>query len=64
MLCKYLYDFCKGYSVQHCPILLIAKYRNSVDSGGASSAPLTDLSKAYGCLPHEPLPSWHLPAES
>ena len=34
-------------------ITLIEKWKKSVDNGGAFGALLTDLSKAFDCLPHE-----------
>ena len=32
---------------------MIEKWRKSLDEGGAFGALLTDLSKAFDCLPHE-----------
>ena len=32
---------------------MIEKWRESLDQGGAYGAPLTDLSKACDCFPHE-----------
>ena len=32
---------------------MIVKWRESVDKGGAFIALLTDLSKAFDCLPHK-----------
>ena len=32
---------------------MIEKTRKSLDNKGASAAPLTDLSKAFDCLPHD-----------
>ena len=32
---------------------MIEKWRKSLDAGGAFGAVLTDLSKAFDCLPHE-----------
>ena len=37
----------------HNLITLIEKWKKSVDNGGAFCALLTDLSKAFDCLPHE-----------
>ena len=34
-------------------ILMTEKWRKSLHEGGAFGAPLTDLSKAFDCLPHE-----------
>ena len=53
ILSKYQCGFRKGYSAQHCLMSLIEKWKESVDSGGAFGALLTDLSKAFDCLPHD-----------
>ena len=53
LLSKYQCGFRRGYNVQHCLITLIEKWKKSVDNGGAFSALLTDLSKAFDYLPHE-----------
>ena len=53
LLSKYQYGFRRGYNAQHCLISLIDKWKKSVDNGGAFGALLTDLSKAFDCLPHE-----------
>ena len=53
ILSKYQCGFRKGYSAQHCLISLIEKWKESVDNGGAFGALLTDLSKAFDCLPHD-----------
>ena len=53
ILSKYQCGFRKGYSAQHCLMSLIEKWKESVDSGGAFGALLTDLSEAFDCLPHE-----------
>ena len=45
--------FRKGYSTQQCLIALIEKWKSAVNSGKSFGALLTDLSKAFGCLPHE-----------
>ena len=45
--------FRKGYSTQQCLIALIEKCKSEVDSGKSFRAFLTDLSKAFDCLPHE-----------
>ena len=50
---KYQCGFRRGYNAQHCLITLIEKWKKSVDNGGAFGALLTDLSKAFDCLPHE-----------
>ena len=45
--------FVEEYNAQHCLVSLIEKCKKSVDNGGAFGALLTDLSKAFDCLPHE-----------
>ena len=50
---KYQCGFRKGYSAQHCLLVMIEKWRKIVDFGGAFGALLTDLSKAFDCIPHD-----------
>ena len=45
--------FRKGFSVVNCLLPMIEKWRESLDQGGAYGALLTDLPKAFDCLPHE-----------
>ena len=45
--------FRRGYNAQDGLISLIEKWKKSVYNGGAFGALLTDLSKAFDCLPHE-----------
>ena len=52
ILPKYQCGFRRGYSAQHCSISLLEKWRISVDEGLEFGALLTDLSKAFGCIPH------------
>ena len=44
--------FRKGFSTQYFLLAMMEKLRKSLDSGRASAAFLTDLSKAFDCLPH------------
>ena len=53
LLSKYQCGFRRGYKAHRCLISLIEKWKKSVDNGGAFGALLTDLSKAFDCLPHE-----------
>ena len=53
LLSKYQSGFRRGYNTQHCLVTLTEKWKKSVDNGGACGALLTDLSKAFDCLPHE-----------
>ena len=45
--------FRKGFSVVNCLLHVIEKWRESLDEGSAYGALLTDLLKAFNCLPHE-----------
>ena len=45
--------FRKGYRTQQCLIDLIEKWKSATDKGKSFGALLTDLSKAFDCLPHE-----------
>ena len=50
---NYQCGFRKGFSAQHCLLVMIEKWRKSLDKGGSFGALLTDLSKAFDCLPHD-----------
>ena len=50
---KFQCAFRKGYSTQQCLIALIEKWKSATDKGKSFGALLTDLSKAFDCLPHE-----------
>ena len=52
-LSKYLCGFRKGYSTQHCLILMLEKWRKALDKRNLAGALTTDLSKAFDCLNHE-----------
>ena len=45
--------FRKGYSTQHCLLVMLETWKRSVDKGKVFDALLTDLSKAFDCLDHE-----------
>ena len=53
LLSKYQCGSRRGYNAQHCLISLIKKWKKCFHNGGISGALLTDLSKAFDCLPHE-----------
>ena len=50
---KYQCGFPKGYSVINALLPTTEKWRKYLNKGGAFGALLTDLSKAFDCLPHE-----------
>ena len=50
---KFQCGFRKGYSAQHCLLAIIEKWKTAVDNGGVFAALLTDLSKAFDCIPHD-----------
>ena len=45
--------FRKGYSTQHCLLIMLETWEKSVDKGRVFGALLTSLSKAFDCLEHE-----------
>ena len=49
---KFQFGFCQGISAQHCLLATIEKWKKSVDKGKTFGTLLTDLSKAFDCLPH------------
>ena len=49
----YLCGFRKGYSTEHCLILMLEKWKKALDKCQIAGALLTDLSKAFDCLNHE-----------
>ena len=53
LLSKCQCGFRKGYSVINALLPMIEKWRESLDEGSAFRALLTDLSKAFDCLPNE-----------
>ena len=52
-LSKYKFGFRNGYGAQQCLFIMIEKWRASLDQNGPCAAILTDLSKAFDCLPHD-----------
>ena len=52
ILSKHHCSFSKGHSAQRSLIVLLKKWKESVDQGHVFGALLTDLSKAFDCLPH------------
>ena len=52
-LSKFQCGFRKGFSTQHCLLVLIEKLRKIRDEMGVFAAVLTDLAKAFDCIPHQ-----------
>ena len=53
-LSKYQCGFRKIYSTtQHCLLAMLEKWKSALDKGKSFGALLTDLSKAFDCLPDE-----------
>ena len=50
-----LCGFRKGYSLQNSLCNLLNNWQKSLDTSGVVGTVLMDLSKAYGCLPHDVL---------
>ena len=46
-------SFRKNYNTQHALIHLIERFKHCLDNSGVIAAVLTDLSKAYDCIPHD-----------
>ena len=53
ILSKYQFGFRKGHSVQQCLVVMIEKWKRCLDHGGFCGSLLTDLYKAFDCLPHD-----------
>ena len=45
--------FRKGYSAQHCLLVMLEKWKITLDKKGCCGVLLTDLSKAFDCLSHD-----------
>ena len=53
ILSKFQCGFRTGHSAQDCLVAMIEKWKIFTDNGGSCGALLTDLSKAFDCLPHD-----------
>ena len=52
ILSKFQYGFQKGFSTQHCLLLMFEKWKHAVNNKKVSGALLTDLYKAFDCICH------------
>ena len=48
-----LCGFRRGFSTQHCIMVMLELFKKGLDQGNAVGALLTDLSKAFDCINHE-----------
>ena len=53
IFCKYQTSFRKGLNPQHGLLAVIEIFYKSVEQEGVYAALVTDLSKAFDCLPHD-----------
>ena len=52
-LSPYLFGYRKGHSTEQCLMIMIEMWRKALDEYKVAGAVLTDLSKAFDCLPHD-----------
>ena len=50
---KFQCGFRQGISAQHCFLAMTQKWKKCVDNGKTFGALLTDLPRAFDCLPHD-----------
>ena len=50
---SYQCGFRNGYSSQQCLLAITEKWKKIVDTEGVFGVRLTDLSKAFDCIPHD-----------
>ena len=53
ILSEFQCGFRKGHSPQHCLLLIIDKWKKTVNNHKVFGAVLTDLSKAFYCICHD-----------
>ena len=52
-LSKFQCGFRKGFSAQHCLVVMFEKWKKCIDQKGSSGALFTDLSKAFDSIAHD-----------
>ena len=52
-LSPYLFGYRRGHSTEQCLMTMIEMWRKALDERKVAGAVLTDLSKAFDCLPHD-----------
>ena len=50
---KFQCGFRKGFSTQHCLLLMLEKWKRAVDNNKVFGALVTDLSKVFDCISHD-----------
>ena len=55
ILSKYQCGLHQGYNTHHCLLMMAEKWKEALDKGDLGAALLTDLSKAFDCINHDPL---------
>ena len=50
---KFQCGFRKGYSTQHCPLMMLESWKELVDKNKAFGELMTDLSQGFDCLSHD-----------
>ena len=52
-LSPYIFGYRKGHSTEQCVMVMIETWKKALDEHKVAGAVLTDLSKAFDCLPHD-----------
>ena len=52
-LSPYIFGYRKGHSTEQCVMVMIEMWKKALDEQKVAGAVLTDLSKAFDCLPHD-----------
>ena len=52
LLSQFQCGFKQGFSAQNCLLVMVEKIKKIRDNKGVFAAVLTDLSKAFDCIPH------------
>ena len=52
-LSPFLFGYRKGHSTEQCLMIMIETWKKALDEHKVAGAVLTDLSKAFDCLPHD-----------
>ena len=52
-LSPYMFGYRKGHSTEQCVMVMIEMWKKALDEKNVAGAVLTDLSKAFDCLPHD-----------